>query len=143
MMLQRVFWIFIWLVGGVHFVSAQEESKIIQTDFPSIPALKNEAKALGYAGMMGGALEEMFIAAGGANFPNGLPWEGGEKEYYNTLYIFNEGQWEIAKDTLPLPLAYGASVQIPDGLLLIGGENNNYTSDQVFLLTKKTTSAAI
>lgn len=143
MMLQRVFWIFIWLVGGVHFVSAQEESKIIQTDFPSIPTLKKEAKARGYAGMMGGALEEMFIAAGGANFPNGLPWEGGKKEYYNTLYIFNEGQWEIAKDTLPLPLAYGASVQIPTGLLLIGGENNNYTSDQVFLLTKKTTSADI
>ena len=137
MMHQRAFWILLGLVWSISFVYPQEESKFIQTDFPSIPALEKESIPLGYAGMMGGAIQDLLIAAGGANFPNGLPWEGGKKEYYNTLYLFKNGQWEVATQTLPIPLAYGASAQIPEGLLLIGGENENYTSDQVFLISQK------
>ncbi|MDA7694707.1 hypothetical protein N8817_07980, partial [Flavobacteriaceae bacterium] len=88
MMHQRAFWILLGLVWSISFVYPQEESKFIQTDFPSIPALEKESIPLGYAGMMGGAIQDLLIAAGGANFPNGLPWEGGKKEYYNTLYLF-------------------------------------------------------
>ena len=112
----------------------QEITKLEIIEVPSLPALEDGRPSLGFAGMMGGSHNDVLIASGGANFPDGLPWEGGKKIYSNKIYILKDGQWRLSKQSLPIPLAYGASVTIPEGVLVMGGEDQKLTSDTVFLL---------
>ena len=70
---------------------------------------------LGFAGMFAGNQDDLVILAGGANFPNGMPWEGGNKKWYDTVYLLkrkNGGyEWVPTGNVrLPMPMAYGASV---------------------------------
>lgn len=112
----------------------QEVQKVGINKLPDLPAKANDSVSFGYAGMMGGADNGAILAAGGANFPNGLPWKGGKKVYSNEIYVLVNGQWLVSETTLPYPLAYGASVSTPAGVSIIGGENETSTSDQVLLL---------
>lgn len=84
-----------------------------------------------FAGQSGGAL----LVAGGANFPNGYPWEGGKKVWHDTIYALTatNGQWQVA-GRLPRPLAYGVSVTTPQGVLCIGGDDGQGYLAGVFLM---------
>ncbi|MDL5510510.1 sodium/solute symporter [Arenibacter sp. M-2] len=99
-----------------------------------IPPLDSGNNSMGYAGMMGGVYDDIVIVAGGANFPKALPWEGGQKKWYDSIYWLDNGIWKRSTRSLPEPLAYGASVSTPNGVLLIGGNNEDITSDKVFLV---------
>lgn len=79
----------------------------------------------GFAGMFAGIIEGRLVVAGGANFPNGYPWEGGKKLWYNKIYILDSKQakaWTISSITLPKPLAYGVSYTCNNRLICAGGE---------------------
>jgi N-acetylneuraminic acid mutarotase len=64
------------------------------------------------------------VLAGGANFPDGPPWEGGKKVWYDDVFVLETpgGEWRTA-GILPCPLAYGVSVSHKRGLILIGGSD--------------------
>ncbi|MFL0104212.1 sodium:solute symporter family transporter [Tenacibaculum maritimum] len=117
------------------FISSFGQAKLKITDLPKIPALKKGTKSLGYAGMLGGTHNGVILAAGGANFPNGLPWEGGKKVWYKNIYVLKNNVWKQSATKLPIPLAYAAAVSTKDGILTIGGNNATFTSNKVFLLT--------
>ncbi|MDT7829893.1 sodium/solute symporter [Pricia sp. S334] len=112
----------------------QEIPKVRLIDVPELPAKAKDSVSFGYAGMVGGWHNGAVIAAGGANFPSGLPWEGGKKVYSDSIYVLNDGQWKLAGRSLPFPLAYGASVSTPEGILVIGGEDGITAKDQVLRL---------
>ena len=112
----------------------QEVEKLSIVDLPSLPAEQEGIESLGYAGMLGGTHHNVIIAAGGANFPNGLPWEGGGKVWSKNIYILEGNEWRLSLKSLPIPLAYAASVSTEDGILTIGGENEAITSKKVLLL---------
>ena len=94
---------------------------------------------LGVAGAFVGIHNEMLIVAGGANFPNKMPWEGGKKVYYSTISVFAKQQNGLVpvavSDSLSKPVAYGMSVSTPSGVLCLGGENENGGLTDAFLLT--------
>lgn len=121
-------------------LTGQEISKLSVSNVANLPAENAQIKSLGYAGMLGGAHNGVILAAGGANFPNGLPWKGGEKAWSKHIYIFENGQWRLSQNQLPMPLAYSASVATENGILCIGGNNQTLTSDKVFLLAYNKTS---
>lgn len=112
----------------------QETSQIKMTELESLPAEVVGANSIGFAGMMGGVHHNIVIAGGGANFPSGMPWEGGVKEWYSSIYLLENDHWRVSNTDLPMPLAYGASVSTEDGVLIIGGDNGEGVSDKVFLL---------
>ncbi|APQ16736.1 sodium:solute symporter family transporter [Maribacter hydrothermalis] len=112
----------------------QEKSKVGMLELPELIKQAEDSTAFGFAGMVGGEYNDVIITAGGANFPNGLPWKGGKKIYSEDIYVLQDGQWKLSDKVLPSPLAYGASVTTPNGVLIIGGENGDQTSDKVFLL---------
>src|SRR3982751_5669740 len=104
----------------------------------SLPASATQSVALGFAGPVAGIINDVLLVAGGANFPGGMPWEGGKKKYYDDVYLYH---WQ--KDTLimkqgvyklPVPVAYAASCTTPRGILYAGGENENGITNQAFLL---------
>lgn len=88
------------------------------SQLPPLP--DKEGFASMFAGVSGGAL----LAAGGANFPDKRPWEGGKKVWYDTVFVLEkpDGQWRVA-GKLPRPLAYGVSVTHGGGVVCVGGSD--------------------
>jgi solute:Na+ symporter, SSS family len=142
-----------WLIVGVlaimlsgMFVSrANEASKVdapevpvsapsaVSLNFKQLPSLPDAlGVAAPYAGVTGGAL----VVACGANFPNGFPWQGGTKVWYDRVWALNQpdGAWhEVGR--LPRPLAYGISVTTKEGIVCIGGSDAQRHYADSFLLS--------
>lgn len=92
-------------------------------------------EALGVSGAFAGSCGQTLVVAGGSNFPEGPPWEGGVKAFSNRVYALNamEGAW---KEMAPLsrPIANGVSVTTPQGVLCLGGEDSERAFRETFLL---------
>ncbi len=107
------------------------------SDSVSLPPAKGKIIQPGVAGAFAGITDDFLIVAGGANFPEKLPWQGGTKVYQDEIYIFQFANGSLTyKDNfqLPVALAYGASVSTDQGVLCIGGENANGLSSGVFII---------
>lgn len=107
-------------------------------DWKQLPALPDrEGFAGSYAGTSGGAL----LVAGGANFPDQRPWEGGTKIWYDRVFILEapSAAWRDA-GRLPNAGGYGVSVNTADGVVMIGGGDAKRNFDEVWLArwTEKT-----
>lgn len=103
-----------------------------------LPSADGVAKQPGLAGPVAGIINNSLLVAGGANFPDGMPWEGARKIYQDEIYFFEKENGHISnasvsKQRLPHPIAYCATVTTPQGLVFIGGENENGISDKVIL----------
>ena len=92
----------------------------------------------GFAGAFAGVADGKLIVAGGANFPDKKPWEGGKKVWYDTVFALEEpgGQWRtIGK--LPRPLGYGISVTTKEGVVCLGGSDAEKHHAEVLQLAIK------
>lgn len=101
-------------------------------EWSELPSLPNE---LGVAGPFVGVHNGALLVAGGANFP--LPvWEQ-PKQWHATVYVMqpneNGYEWKVA-GALQQPVAYGASVSTPQGVVCIGGNDAQTTFARCFLL---------
>ena len=115
------------------FMTAHLSSAQPKLDWQQLPPLPDPIGFAGpFAGTSGGAL----IVAGGANFPDKMPWDGGRKVWYDTVFLLDRtnGQWRTAHK-LPRPLGYGVSLTTPDGVLCIGGSDSAQHVRDVFLLS--------
>lgn len=103
-----------------------------------IPSNNQQKEGLGLAGPIAGIFGDRLLVAGGANFPDGMPWQGGKKIFHNKVYIFKKrgDKISLATDAYQLPenIAYAASCSTPKGVLYAGGESEKGISDKVFLL---------
>lgn len=95
------------------------------------PIPNKEGFASPFAGTSNGAL----IVAGGANFPEKRPWEGGTKRYYDSIFVLEhpDGEWKTV-GKLPHPTAYGAFIDTDTGVLCIGGNGDKEIYADVYLL---------
>lgn len=95
--------------------------------------------SLGFAGAINGVSNAVLIVAGGANFLDKMPWEGGKKNYSNAIHVLEKINEEFVwnkqnKATLPEPIAYCGSTVTNFGVVYVGGENENGLSDKAFVL---------
>ena len=81
----------------------------------------------GISASFAGLIDDNLIVAGGCNFPDVPAADGGKKVFYNDILQFDGKKWEKTGE-----LAYGVSVTIPDGLLFVGGRNNDFFSSAVY-----------
>ncbi len=102
-----------------------------QLPFDSLPPLPDEE---GFAGMFAGVTGDVVLAAGGANFPEARPWEGGTKIWYDHIFAFENGGWRRREQTLPSPRAYGVSVSHDDAVVIAGGSDSAQHFATVFRL---------
>jgi N-acetylneuraminic acid mutarotase len=95
------------------------------------PLPDREGFAYPYAGVHNGAL----LVAGGANFPDKKPWDGGAKLWYDTVFVLEkpDGTWKVA-GRLSRPLGYGVSLTTPDGVVCLGGSDAQRHYADAFLL---------
>lgn len=136
----KVFLLFLFfsLVGsqGLHaeISSAVRMQWSVHSVLPALPGHEDQP---GLAGSFSGIIDDKLVIAGGANFPDGLPWECGERRYWSDVYINsvdNPDEWIVLPGALPGNLAYGVSVTLPEGLLIIGGVNDEGCQKEVSLL---------
>lgn len=109
-----------------------------------IPPLDGRPLQDGLAGAYAGHAGGVLLVAGGANFHGSRAiaakgeWyahRGLQKVWNREIYARKDGKWRVAGQ-LPFGLAYGASFELPHGLLLVGGEDQDQIArNDVLLLT--------
>lgn len=89
----------------------------------------------GFASPFVGVSQDTLLVGGGANFPERQLWEGGTKVWQDEVYALEKDNrtWTLA-GKLPLPLAYGLSISLPEGVICAGGSDANGHHDETFLL---------
>jgi N-acetylneuraminate epimerase len=108
-----------------------------------MPPAPNEAAQEGIAGAYAGYSNGVLLTAGGANFPGAWKqFSGGQlfahkglsKTWRADIYGEIRGAWQVVGQ-LPAPMGYGSSVQLDDGVLVVGGElQGGAGSKEVFLM---------
>lgn len=115
-----------------------ERSDKLQLDWKVAAVLPGDGQVahIGLAGPITGLLEDKLLVAGGANFPKGKPWEGGQKVYQKKAYLYAIGADGVLKLEQELPftdsLAYSANVSVGQDLYSVGGERNGQATSDVF-----------
>lgn len=93
----------------------------------------------GFAGAYAGVSRGQLVVAGGSNFPDKKPWEGGKKSFYDSIFALNrpDGTWKLVGH-LPKPTGYGVAVTYNEKILCIAGGDleNNYADAFAIDLTK-------
>ncbi len=90
-----------------------------ETSWRRLPDLPDP---LGVAGPFVGLFGERLLVGGGANFPDGMPWQGGKKVWTDRLWCLDlsRGQWQAPR-AIDQPLAYGVSIPWRGEWLWLGG----------------------
>jgi N-acetylneuraminate epimerase len=114
---------------------------IKQVDWTLAAKLQNPdgSPSLGFAGAINGVNNNVLIVAGGANFPDKMPWEGGKKYYSKEIHVLhkrgNQFTWDAAvTDTLPEAIAYCGNTATALVVVYAGGENDKGLSKNAFML---------
>lgn len=124
------------LCGGLPAVAQQKlaagtmpQNRLNWSQLPSLP------DPIGFAGPFVGVAGDALIVAGGANFPEAAPWDGGTKVWHHRIFVLPEpdGKW-IEAGRLPQPLAYGVAVSWRDRMILLGGGDAKRHSTSVIEL---------
>lgn len=108
-----------WLMPSVMFLSSFMHAQTLE--WSQLPPLPDRE---GFAAMFAGVSDDALLLAGGANFPDKRPWEGGTKDWYDDVWALDnpDGAWRKA-GKLPKPLGYGVSVTWKDEVVCVGGGN--------------------
>ena len=115
--------------------------KIDWTELPPLPPLSPNSVQPGVAGPFAGLHGNTLIVAGGANFPDIMPWDGGKKQYHSAIYALRlhpDGKLYSTVSTgmeLPAQVAYGASASVGAGVVCMGGETEKGLTDQVYIIS--------
>lgn len=107
----------ILLVSMIVFTGTQA----IAQGWQQLPGLPDKE---GFAGCFAGVSHGALLVAGGANFPDAKPWDGGKKVWYDSVFVLERpnGSWKQA-GRLPRSLGYGVSVSHGDCVVCVGGSN--------------------
>jgi N-acetylneuraminic acid mutarotase len=101
-------------------------------------------EALGVAGAYAGVSGDTLLVAGGANFPDKMPWAGGSKVWHDRIWALSrrEGPWQEVGQ-LPRSLAYGVSGTWRGKMICAGGSDQAGHYADVFSVSMKDGKLAV
>jgi solute:Na+ symporter, SSS family len=121
-----------WSLAGGAMSHGAETADVERTAAPTraggdllkwqaLPAIPDP---LGFAGPLAGVHDDVLLVAGGANFPDGMPWDGGAKAWHDDVFALRraDAKWQRVGQ-LPRRLGYGVSLSTPRGVACLGGSN--------------------
>lgn len=130
--------VFIMLLNSEAF--SQQDSKL-SFEWENIATLENAdgTKSIGVAGAISAIFDQSLVIAGGANFPDKKPWEGGKKHYSDEIHILEKKESSFSwnkkvKGKLPFSIAYCGNTTTKQGIVYAGGENDLGLSKNAFLI---------
>src|ERR1044071_1523115 len=77
------------IAGGAVFAQAAS-ADLKWSTFPSLPPAAGQQKQPGVASPFVGVHGNALIVAGGANFPDKMPWEGGAKVWWDDIWVLEK-----------------------------------------------------
>jgi solute:Na+ symporter, SSS family len=122
-------------------LSAADAARFTWEQLPPLPPSPGQVAQPGFAGPYVGVHHDVLLVAGGANFPEKMPWEGGAKVWWKEIWCLAKtsdgaSRWSSNPHvTLPRPMGYGVSVSTPDGIVCAGGSDAARCYAEVFLLS--------
>jgi len=111
------------------------------SELPPLPPSPGQTLQAGLAGPYAGVHNDALLVAGGANFPGKPPWAGGIKSWWADILVFTKragGGYEWITDVkfkLPRAMGYGVSFNTPEGVVCVGGADNDLCYRDVFMLS--------
>ena len=127
------------IIAGILFASSAN-GQIGRLEWHSsfeLPSTQRGKSHLGLAGAIAGVTDGVLLLGGGANFPDLPPWDGGSKKIQHDVFVYKKEGRKLSlltQDRMPEGLAYGASLGLPRGLLVIGGETSKGKTSSCRLL---------
>lgn len=124
-------YIFLFLSAFIFNTSGSSQDDYFRFfTLPDLPPNSGYPVQPGLAGPYAGLDDNVLIVAGGANFPDKLPWDGGAKMFYDEIFVLlrkdnQEYFWIKMAERIPLSAAYGGAVATPYGLLCFGGNTSD------------------
>lgn len=138
MLMKALFFLSVAMMIGLVTQAQQTDEQIVWSKVGQLPQNSGQKPHSGLAGAFVGIHNNIMLMAGGATFPGKMPWEGGKKVFYNEIFAFKQtknGLENLPNSTqLPHPIAYGMSVSTSQGIVCVGGEDENGAKKEVFLL---------
>ena len=105
-----------------------------QFNWEKLPPLPDHR---GFSGMFSGVSNGFLLCMGGVQFHG----SGGnlQKQWSNRIYVLEEGRsaWELANESLPVPLAYGVSATYGDRVIVAGGSSDGQHHTAVYSIRYK------
>ena len=139
---KKVFWVlfFVCIINiSSTFASEQLASNKNYLDWQALPDLPD---SLGLAGAFTGVHNDVFIVAGGANFPEPV-WEN-DKQWHDRIWVLEKSNEAAGQSDAPFKwieagkldrrIAYGAVVSTDRGVICIGGCDSEQVYNGVFSL---------
>jgi len=107
-----------------------------QLEWKDLPPLPDK---VGFSGMFAGVSNDALICVGGANTSQKNTLQNGVKKWYDRIYVLERNSlvWRIAKEKLPVPLAYGVSMSYKNNIIIVGGSDGNQHYSRVYNLQYK------
>jgi len=138
-----LFFVLIFLLGNTSKAQDQSPKKdFVRFDWQTATQMPQGQgfPEKGMAGSFSGVHNDALLLAGGANFPNGYPWEMGQKNWESTIIaITRQGtqyNWHSSEEVqLPVPMGYGVSLSTKEGILCLGGNNAEGLVTKTILLS--------
>ena len=130
MRLLRKCGLFLFLFLPMKITAQQKPKYFTWLQGPAIP------DADGFAGAYAGVSNNVFLIAGGTNFPgNTRPWTNGIKTWYDEIFALEElsGTWKMVGN-LPKPMGYGVSLTWRNGVICLGGGDAGRNFTDAFVL---------
>lgn len=107
--------------------STDEKSKSIRWDAAAtLPADSDDSTHIGVAGPVTGIIGDRLLIAGGANFPDKMPWDGGAKHYASQVFVYQingDGLTFLNQQEFPETVAYSGNCSVGSAIYFAGGEN--------------------
>jgi len=139
--MKKLFLYLIFLLTSISFSKLQAQQHIQTIGWnvvAKIPPAPTQTQSMGLAGAVGGSHQHLLFIAGGTNFPDKMPWEGGKKKYYDDIFIYRKMARGLTlrpyQAKLPCNLAYAAVCSTPGGIVIAGGENETGLSKKAFIM---------
>lgn len=139
---QKLFIINIYLLmsilSNIMPASAQVPQSVSFEKMEGFPA-DEQGIEKGVSACFAGVVGDWLVMAGGCNFPERPAAEGGTKRFYQGIYAARLDGTKVLEwrriGSLPVACAYGVSVQLPDGILCIGGNNLEASLKDVYKIS--------
>lgn len=134
-----------FLMTGCSFVSSGNEKKSNNSDLKitweylrDLPNPEGFDSQIGVAGPLFGNIGNYVLIGGGANFPYKSVLDGGKKEIYSDLFLFEKDSNNlklIKHGNFEGKTAYGSSISTKDGIYYVGGSSPEAVSNEIYYIT--------